>query len=85
MRETLFPDWGGLLLVYFVLWTLLYVSVNGSDFSNYLGYVRLVWTGRAGEIPTLISLYSIIGTIIFGVAAALFAWAVKKMRARRNQ
>jgi hypothetical protein len=66
-----------ILGTYLSLWTVLYTVVMGTDFSYYFTYQYLGWAG-GGEIPTFITMYAVLGTIIGLGLARLISWASRR-------
>jgi hypothetical protein len=54
-------------------WTAIYALVMEGDFTYYGHYLSAVWSGSAGELPSLIGLYSVVLTIAICAVAALVA------------
>ena len=61
----------GLCVLYFASWTLIYAWFMEGDFSYFWTYLKLVWSGSAGERPGLVQLYSLLLTGAVGLLGAL--------------
>lgn len=63
--------------IYMVIWTMIYIVFMGLDFTHYLEYFRLAFSGP-GEIPALIRIYSLIITFVVVLCLFIFGELKKK-------
>lgn len=64
-------------ILYALSWTVSYIAFMGNDLKYYFDYLRLVWSGKGGELPTFIQLFALVITVV-GFIAFLVTCLVKR-------
>jgi hypothetical protein len=68
-------------MIYWLVWTLIFIWFVGLDFKYYWHYFRLSWW-NPGEIPALIRFYSFLLTIFLLIAIVIAFFLLRKLSRR---